>query len=195
MTAGRPRRPQNPPGTAKRRGRPPGSVSLTREIQQTIASLVRGGAFVTTAARAAGISERTFHDWMARGRGDHPTRSSTPKLKRFAREVDRAQAEARAGAEVRAYREHVKHWLRYAARSRPGNDGWSELKEWNQPAPGRGDTLEDRIREVEQRKAVAERDRHRAACRAKNCPSPWHERRFDNDENCTHPIERSRSRD
>jgi hypothetical protein len=170
-------------------------VSLTPEIQQTIVTLVRAGAFANTAARAAGISERTFYDWMARGRGEHPTRSSAPKLKKFAMEVDRAQAEARAAAEVRAYREQLRHWLRYAARSRPGSDGWSELKEWNQPGPGRGATLEERIREIDHREAVEERDRHRATCRKKDCPSPWHERRFDNDEHCTHPIERFGPRD
>ncbi len=36
------------------------------------------------AAEAAGISPRTFRDWMARGEGTHPERAPTPKLRRGA---------------------------------------------------------------------------------------------------------------
>lgn len=110
----------------RKRGRPPGSVSLTPEIERTILAYVRAGAFLYVAARAAGISERTLDDWLARGEDRHPSRPTSPKLRRFARELRGAQAEARVGAEIRVYRESPAHWLRYAARSKPGHDGWSE---------------------------------------------------------------------
>ena len=85
----RPRRP---------RGRPPGSVSLTPEIEHKILTYIRAGAFAHVASEAAGISRRTFFDWMARGRGEHPARSATPKLRAFARKVEQAHAEARVAA-------------------------------------------------------------------------------------------------
>jgi hypothetical protein len=40
---------------------------LTDEITDKIANLVRAGHYLKTAARAAGISEATFHVWKARG--------------------------------------------------------------------------------------------------------------------------------
>ena len=113
-----------PPGGS--RGRPRGSVSLTPQIEQTIVSYVRAGAFPHVAAQAAGISPRTFHDWMARGEDRHSSRSSTPKLRAFARAVRTAQAEARIAAEVRVYREKPAQWLKYAARSTPDLEGWTE---------------------------------------------------------------------
>lgn len=116
------------PSTAKtpRRGRPPGSVSLTPQIQDTILNYIRAGAMAYVAAEAAGISERTFRDWMERGEGRHATRKPTPKLRRFAREVRRAQAEARVAAEVRAHQEDLRFWLGHVARSRPGREGWTQ---------------------------------------------------------------------
>ncbi len=115
-----------------RRGRPPGSVSLTAKIQTTILNYIRAGAMAYVAAEAAGISERTFRDWMERGEGRHATRKPTPKLRRFAREVRQAQAEARVAAEVRAHQDDYRYWLSRVARSRPGREGWTE------PVPGKG---------------------------------------------------------
>jgi hypothetical protein len=56
----------------RRRGRPPGSESLTTERYETILSYIRGGAFDYVAAEMAGISARTFRDWIARGEDTHP---------------------------------------------------------------------------------------------------------------------------
>lgn len=108
------------------RGRPRGSISLTPEIERIILAYIRAGAFSCVAARAAGISERTLSEWIARGEGRHPSRTPTRKLKRFAREVRIAQAEARIGAEIRVYRDKPSQWLKYAARTKDGMDGWSE---------------------------------------------------------------------
>jgi transposase-like protein len=115
-----------------RRGRPPGSVSLTDEIQRMIVTFTRAGAFPSSAAEGSGISRSTFFEWMARGEGRHPTRQGTPKLRLFAREVRRAQAEARAVAEARVCREDPFHWLRYAARTQGEAAGWSEPRSGEQ---------------------------------------------------------------
>ena len=122
-----PEEPPSPqPRPSRRPGRPPGSVALTDEIEETIVSYVRAGAFAFAAAQAARISPRTFFDWMARGRGEHPERPATPKLRRFVARVEQALAQARVVAEARVYREFPRYWLAHAARSRPGHEGWTE---------------------------------------------------------------------
>ena len=125
------------PAAPKRpRGRPKGSVSLTPEIADQIVALVQAGSFGYVAARAVGVPARTFHDWMARGRGEHPTRSSTPKLGDFAKRVDTAEAISRVGVETRIREIDPKHWLRYAARSKPGEEGWSDPARGSDASPG-----------------------------------------------------------
>jgi hypothetical protein len=111
--------------TRRKTGRPPGSVKLTDQIVDTIVSYVRAGAFDHMAAEAAGISARTFRDWMARGEG-RGSRGSTRKLRAFAERVREAQAEARAGAEIRVFQERPALWLRRAGRTELDRDGWSE---------------------------------------------------------------------
>ena len=111
--------------TRRKTGRPLGSVKLTEQIVDTIVSYVRAGAFDHVAAEAAGISARTFRDWMARGEG-RGSRASTRKLRVFAERVREAQAEARAGAEIRVFQERPALWLRRAGRTEPDQDGWSE---------------------------------------------------------------------
>lgn len=113
----------------KRRGRPPGSVSLTPEIQERILELIRGGTYDYIAAEAVGISERTFHEWIQRGEGKHPTRPATRRLKVFATEVRRAKAEARVAAEIRVYRDDASRWLSYQGRTKPGREGWTHPPE------------------------------------------------------------------
>ena len=120
--------------TRRKTGRPLGSVKLTEQIVDTIVSYVRAGAFDHVAAEAAGISARTFRDWMARGEG-RGSRASTRKLRAFAERVREAQAEARAGAEIRVFQERPALWLRRAGRTEPDRDGWSEPRP-TEPDPG-----------------------------------------------------------
>lgn len=120
-----PNDPDPDPSPPRRRGRPVGSVTLTPDIQATIVTYVRAGAFDSAAAEAAGIPERTFRDWMARGES-RSDRASTPKLRAFARAVRRAKAEARAAAEVRVYRERPTYWLPRAARTTREREGWTD---------------------------------------------------------------------
>ena len=62
--------PESPP---PKRGRPRGP-GLTDEVWNIIVTCVRAGAYDHVAAQAAGISVRTFRDWIARGEGRSPRR-------------------------------------------------------------------------------------------------------------------------
>lgn len=141
---------QSMPPESPRRGRPPGSVSLDEEKAWKIVSLIRSGVFDYVAAEAVGISARTFRDWIARGQGTHETRSSTPKLRKFAEDVTRARAEARAAAENKVYSERPAYWLSRAARSKPDREGWTDL---GPEEERRESTLEERIAELDRREA------------------------------------------
>lgn len=110
----------------KRRGRPPGSVKLSPDIHRIIVAYVEAGSFDYVAAEAAGIDERTFRDWIARGEGRHPTRRKTPQLASLAAAVREARAKARASREIIVADRDPKFWLQHAARSKPGREGWSE---------------------------------------------------------------------
>jgi hypothetical protein len=135
------------PASPKRRGRPPGSVSLTDEIERTILSYVRAGAFLHVAAQAAGISSRTLFDWLNRAEGRPGARPSTPRLRSFAGKVRIAQAEARIGAEARVYRDKPALWLRNAARTKGELEGWSDpVKDSSAPTG----TLEAWIAELDE---------------------------------------------
>ena len=155
----------------RRRGRPPGSVSLTSETEQTIIAFTRAGAFASAAAEAAGVSVRTFHEWMARGEDRHPSRPSTPKLRAFAKAVRRAHAEARVAAEIRVYQDRPAHWLTYAARTKPDRDGWTKApqgaEEEDAPKPR---TLEDMMAELDKE------DQRDARCSDSACPCSLHNR-------------------
>ena len=138
-------------GGSKPRGRPPGTVSLTDEITEKIVAYIRAGGFDYAAAEAAGVSDRTFRDWMARGEGRHLYRSPTPKLRRFAAAVRQARAEARIGAEIRVYREQPRYWLAHTARSTLERPGWTLTKDQQPLQQG---SLEERIREADERDAL-----------------------------------------
>lgn len=123
--AGAPGQPPVPPPA--RRGRPRNSVSLTAEIAQLIVGLIQAGAMPKDAAGAAGISLRTFHEWIARGEDRHPTRPNSPKLRRFAKAVRKAQAQARAIAMTEVRKKDPLAWLRNAP-TPPGHDPIGERR-------------------------------------------------------------------
>lgn len=150
--------------TPRRVGRPIGSTRLTDEIQDTIVHLVRAGAFDYAAAEAAGISARTFHEWIQRGAGEHPDRPATPRLEMFARAVRQASAEARVAAEVKVYREKPAHWLKYSARTTEGREGWTEPTEASQRR-SESETLEiiRRLDEIDNAEETIAAERRRQA--------------------------------
>jgi len=113
-------------GSARVRGRPVGSVKLTLEIERTILAYIESGSFDYIAAEAAGVDQRTFRDWIARGEGRHPTRRKTRQLSTFAAAVRAARARARVSREIVVADRDPKFWLQHAARSKPGREGWSE---------------------------------------------------------------------
>jgi hypothetical protein len=126
VSGGKPARAtRSPRRRPKRRGRPVGASMLTPDRSRTILAFIEAGAADYIAAEAAGIDERTFRDWMARGLGRRPTRRSTPELKAFARSVIQAKARARAAREIEAAEHHVTFWLSHMARSKPGREGWT----------------------------------------------------------------------
>ncbi len=108
------RKVEGPGNSPRPRGRPPGSISLTREKEEKILTLIGAGASDSMAAEAAGVSARTFREWMARadGRSDRPP---TPKLRAFRKKVGIARALARVDAEIRLFRENPKLWLQMRA--------------------------------------------------------------------------------
>lgn len=72
---------------AKRgKGRPD---KLTPEIQNRIIQYIRVGAFVETAANAAGISKVTLYDWMHRG-----SQQTHGKFRDFLNAIEKAFSEA-----------------------------------------------------------------------------------------------------
>ena len=109
-----------------KRGRPMGSVALAPDVEQAILDAIRAGAMDYVAAEAAGVSARTFYDWMARGEDRHPSRPGTPQLRAFAKAVRTARAQARMDAETRVHQEDPRHWLAHAAPTTSEEQGWSE---------------------------------------------------------------------
>lgn len=177
-----PERGEQPPSRSGReqpvrrpRGRPPGSGSLTPEIQNTIVAFIRAGAFAEVAAQAGGISPRTFHDWMARGQERHPTRVPTKKLRAFAHAVNVAKAEARLDAEVRVFRERPLAWLSRVARSAPELPGWTELPKEQDSSPSQH--LAELIMRLDE-EVLEERERYQqASCSDDDCECQFHIRR------------------
>jgi hypothetical protein len=64
-------------------------TKLTDEVEQEILGAVRAGSFLTTAARRAGVSEKTVYEWLRLGRAEN----APPRLAAFAVAFERAEAE------------------------------------------------------------------------------------------------------
>jgi hypothetical protein len=103
-----------------------GSIKLTADAEAIILNYIEAGAADYIAAEAAGIDQRTFRDYLQRGQGLHPKRTSTLQLVRFAKAVMEAKARARAVREIQAAEHHVPFWLTHMARSKPGREGWTD---------------------------------------------------------------------
>jgi hypothetical protein len=127
---------------AKKRGRPPGSIALTAEKENQLLTLVRGGASLRSAAETAEIGFRTLQEYLARGEG-RSSKLSTPKLRRFARDLQRAQAEATASAEVRVHKNQPATWLKNTL-----TDLTSNAEDGEAPSPERIRELAGRVRDL-----------------------------------------------
>jgi hypothetical protein len=110
-------------------------TELTQTVTATMVKQIRRGVVVETAAEAAGISQATFHDWMARGgRGEEP-------FAEFAAAVRQASAQARVTREQWVWEHDPLSWLLFGpGRERPGEPGWAK------PAQTQVDaTVEERV--------------------------------------------------
>jgi hypothetical protein len=161
----------------RRRGRPPGSVTLTPEIADTILALIESGAWDYVAAEVAGVDGRTFRDWIARGERRHPTRRPTPELEAFARQVREAKARARAVREVEVANRDPKYWLTRLARSKPGREGWTEPVGEEPAASGPGTPYEPTPQEaIETIRILVAVGAISLECPDPPCPCPLHRR-------------------
>ncbi len=170
----------------RRRGRPPGSVSLTAEQANEIVLLARGGASLRSAAQISGIGLRTLQEWLARGEG-RSNKPATAKLKAFARELGRAQAEARASAEVRVHERQPATWLRSEAAD---SDGSVEDSEEDSPNPERIRELARRVRD-----ALLTTDASEVvpACPNPRCRCVYHRERTVEEQDALRAIESKRA--
>jgi hypothetical protein len=166
-------------GSSSHRGRPVGSITLTAERRMKILEFIRAGVADHVAAETAGVPGRTFREWIARGEGRSPRRS-TPKLRAFAEDVRTARAQARISAEARVFREKPAIWLARAARSRPEADGWTEpVREEGRPWGPKwlekmsDEELDRRIEEYELESARIG-DLLTPPCANKRCRCPFH---------------------
>lgn len=84
-------------GETKLTGRPP---KITEELIERIANLIRGGNYIETAARAAGLPKQTLYEWLKKGQ-----KPENPLYYKFrdAVEMAVAQSEARDLSMVDAY--------------------------------------------------------------------------------------------
>jgi hypothetical protein len=80
----------------------------TPEITQMISSYLQAGGTPAVAAQAAGISEQTFNQWVAKGK----TTRAPKALKAFYKAVEQAHAQARLRAEIAAFNDKPLEWLK-----------------------------------------------------------------------------------
>ena len=72
-------------------GRP---TNLTKGIQESILKSIRNGNYLSTSAHAVGIMPQVVTRWLQIGRGEHPTRPAKEPYTSFAKNYDKARAEA-----------------------------------------------------------------------------------------------------
>lgn len=77
--------------TAVARRGPGRPFKLTPEVKEILLEAIGVGAPIRSACAVAGVAEPTFHQWLQRARGEHPSRDSTPELVEFAAAVERAK--------------------------------------------------------------------------------------------------------
>jgi transposase len=86
----------------KKKGCP---IKLTPEIQKTLCDLLRVGMYINVSCQMARISEKTFYNWMERGKAEAERvekgqRSKEPEFYSFLQSVTQAMAEFEARALV-----------------------------------------------------------------------------------------------
>lgn len=158
-----------------------GAGRLTPEIAAKIIAYIKGGTFDYVAAEAAGISARTFREWMARGEG-RSSRPSTPAYREFAERVRTARAEARVIAEAEVHRDKPLAWLSHAAPSRDGEQGWSKQHSDFDPAALTFEQLRELIEKAEAYALAHDPDKVIPSCAATACRCIYHRPRSEREQ-------------
>ncbi len=100
------------------------TIELTPELEARIVASIRAGGYAPVAAQAWGVSEATLERWLERGRRPN----ARDPYRSFARNVDQALAQARLRAEMEAFKDDPKSWLKHGpGKEQPGKPGWSAL--------------------------------------------------------------------
>jgi hypothetical protein len=124
----------SPVRLGRRRGRPSKLRSLLEsdpDAYERMLDRIRSGAFAWVAAQSLGIAAETFSRWLARG-----AKQQKGIFRQFRQDVEKAQAHARALAEIEVHQKNPLAWLRYGpGRSKPGVPGWTEYRDSNAEAP------------------------------------------------------------
>ena len=98
---------------------------LTSALQNRICEAIRAGNFFEVAAKFGGISEKTFHRWMARGR-----KAASGRYFEFAQAVEKAEHDAEVALVALWRKSAAEDWQ--AARSlleRRHRDRWGRKAE------------------------------------------------------------------
>jgi hypothetical protein len=102
-------------------------------LEQVLA-FVRAGAFPWVAAQAADIGPQALQRLFAWAEEPDPACPPPKRLLAFARDLERAQAEARAAAEIEVRRADPFRWLRFGpGRAAAGEPGWQNDSVLDQP--------------------------------------------------------------
>jgi hypothetical protein len=155
-----PRHPRKKHQAPKRR-RP--GVTLTSDQKTLIISAIEAGSSVEAAARAAGISARTFRELRQRAFGRHPTRTPLPRLKPFFKDVDKAIGRRLMVNEIWVSDNDKKFSLKYL-RARLETEGEDE-------EPIRLPTAQEMQQELD---VLISSGAFRVPECHKNCPCPYH---------------------
>ena len=95
---------------------------LTVEVQTTILSYLRSGAFLRVAVEAAAVPWAEYRRLMRLGRQDGP---DSPHHA-FRRSVVQARAQGRLRAETEVFQKSPMLWLKHGpGREQPGYSGWA----------------------------------------------------------------------
>ena len=103
-----------------------GSTKLKKNIHNAIVRSVSNGNWIPTAAKAAGLTPRTVHEWIQIGKGEHPTKEAIEPFVSFAEDIEKAMAFAEEGlvANVKDSDDwRAKAWLLERG---PTRDRWSQ---------------------------------------------------------------------
>jgi len=116
---------QLPEVNANLRGRRPKINQLTPKTLGRICLMIRAGAYHQDAARAAGVHEATWTDWLSKGRKDYEDNKNTAYCQLFLL-IDKSIGEAITAKSIEAVTADPKFYLTHGpGKTRPGREGWS----------------------------------------------------------------------